>query len=463
LFFRSNHMKRRIITIFLSLLFITATAQNVTITGRSNKTNALIRLFAYEDLVNEEGVLVDQRQTDAKGHFILEGQVKEILPARIYVGLEYVDLVLTPNASYDIEIIVPEQKENVSYFEKELPTIRVKRASDKGIYRQIIYSEAIINSYMTEHFNQIYRGRQVRYIDSIQNAISREVPDIKNDYVKDHNRYKIAAIKLGISSDGGKRIIKEYFDGQPVLYTQSAYIDLFKELFEGYFNSAAYDSHLLNEAFTEGPVALKKHLATDPLMANNPRLGELITIYNLQKLCHGDRKTSRLAKEHLSHIKAQTKYAEHKTIISNIFAKLERLAPGTDAPTFTLKDSDGNDVNLSDYKDGLVLLQFVDGMSPIGEHQFAELRNLHYQWQDSVQILTIATHDKMGFYKQLFSEKRQNWSLLDLGDNILLLEAYNVRTFPEYILIRKDNKIGEAPAPSPERYLGERVTKMYGK
>jgi hypothetical protein len=43
------------------------------------------------------------------------------------------------------------------------------------------------------------------------------------------------------------------------------------------------------------------------------------------------------------------------------------------------------------------------------------------------------------------------------------LEAYNVRTFPEYILIRKDNKIGEAPAPSPERYLGERVTKMYGK
>ena len=45
------------------------------------------------------------------------------------------------------------------------------------------------------------------------------------------------------------------------------------------------------------------------------------------------------------------------------------------------------------------------------------------------------------------------WPLLDLGDNILLLEDYNVRTFPEYILIRKGNKIGEAPAPSPERYL----------
>ena len=456
-------MKRRIVTLFLSLLFLTASAQNVTITGRSNKTNTLIRLFAYEDLINETGILLDQNQTDEKGHFILEGNVKQILPARVFVGLESVDLILSPNANYDIEIIVPEKKDDVSYFEKELPTIRVKRATDQGIYRQIIFSEDIINGYMIEHFNQIYRGRQLRYIDSIQNAISREVPDIKSDYVKDHNRYKIAAIKLGISTDGGKRTIKDYFDGQPVLYTQSAYIDLFKELFDGYFNSAAYDSHQLNDAFMEGPAAFKKYLDTDPLMAKNPQLAELITICNLQKLCYGDCGTSRLAKDHLNYIKSQTKHPEHKTIINDFFEKFNHLSPGATAPDFTLKDNNGNDVSLSDYKDGLVLLQFVDGASPVSERQFAELRSLHNQWQDTVQILTIATHDKMDFFKQQFEEKRQDWPLLDLGDNILLLEAYNVRTFPEYILITKGNKIGEAPAPSPERYLEERIRRLYGK
>ena len=202
-------MKQGIIALLFILLSLSVSAQNVTITGRSNKTNTLIRLLAYEDLVNETGTLLDQNQTDAKGNFILEGYVKQILPARIFVGLESVDLILTPNANYDIEIIVPEKKDDVSYFEKELPTIRVKRATDKGIYRQIIYSEEIINAYMTEHFNQIYRGRQLRYIDSIQNAISHEVPDIKSDYVKSHNRYKIAAIRLGISTDGGKKVIKK--------------------------------------------------------------------------------------------------------------------------------------------------------------------------------------------------------------------------------------------------------------
>ena len=456
-------MKRRIVTLLFSLLFLTASAQDVTITGRSNKTNTLIRLFAYEDLINETGILLDQGKTDDKGHFILEGNIKQILPARIYVGLEYVDLILTPKANYDIEIIVPEPQETVSYFEKELPTIRVKRASDQGLYRQVILSEEIINSYLIEHFNQIYRGRQVRYLDSIQNAINSEIPNIKSDYVKNHIRYKTASIRLGISTDGGKKIIKDYYDGQPVLYTQSAYIDLFKELFDGYFNSATYDSHLLNDAFMEGPVAFKKYLDTDPLMANNPRLAELITIFNLQKLCYGDRGTSRLAKDHLNYIKSQTKHAEHKNIISDFFTNFNRLAPGAQATDFTLKDRNGNEVSLSDYKEHLVLLQFVDGTSPVSEHQFSELKSLHHQWQDTVQILTIATHEKMDFFKQQFADKKQDWPLLDLGDNILLLEAYNVRTFPEYILITKGNKIGEAPAPSPERYLEERVRRLYGK
>ena len=456
-------MKRSILTLFLFLLIHSLFAQNVTVTGRSNQMNTLMRLFVYEDLINESGILLDQGQTDGKGNFILEGTVKQILPARIYVGLEYVDLILTPNATYDIEIIVPEQKENVSYFEKELPTIRVKRATDQGIYRQIIFSEEIINCYMIEHFNQIYRGRQLRYIDSIQNAINRELPNIKSDYVKNNNRYKTAAIRLGISTDGGKKVVKEYFDGQPVLYTQSAYMDLFKELFDGYFNSASYDSHLLNEAFAEGPASFKKYLDSDPLMANNPRMAELITIYNLQKLCYGDRVTSRLAKEHLGYIKGQTKYAEHKTIIHNFFEKFNRLASGAAATHFTLKDRNGNAVSLTDYKDQLVLLQFVDGYSAVAERQFSELRHLHNQWQDSVQILTIATHDKMDFFKQLFDEKHQDWPLLDLGNSILLLEAYNVRTLPEYILITRGSKIGEAPAPSPERYLDERVKRLYGK
>ena len=460
---RFQDMKKWMITGALSLLFFVAQAQNVILTGRSNQKEALMRLFVYEDLITEKGTQIAESQTDEKGNFILEGSIGQVLPARIYIGLEYVDIVLTPKANYDIEIIVPEQKENVSYFEKELPTLRVKRASDKGLYRQMVLSEEIINSYLIEHFNQIYRGRQVRYIDSIENAIRRELPDIKSDYVNNHIQYKIAAIRLGISGDGGKKVITEYFDGKPVLYTQSAYMDLFKELFDNYFAKPPYELHDLNDAFTYSPDALKKYLNTNPFMVRNPQLAELITIYNLQKLCYGDPQTRKLAADHLIYIKSHTKHAEHKLLIANFFEKINRLAPDAAATDFTLKDSAGNNVSLSDFKNDLVLLQFVDGQSPISERQFAELRNLHYQWQDTVQILTIATRDKMELYKKQFDEKQYGWPLLNLGSDILLLEAYNVRTFPEYILIKPGPKIGAAPAPAPDGNLETTVRKMARK
>ena len=182
-------MKRWIITAaLLCVVSFSAWAQNVTLTGRTNQTETLMRLFVYEDLLNDYGKQVDECQSDEKGNFILECNLNRILPAKIFVGLESVDIILSPGATYDIEIVVPEQRDDVSYFEKELPSIRVKRATDKGVYRQVIQAEEIINGYLIEYFSQIYRGRQLRYLDSIQNAIERTMPDAKSDYVKNHVR-----------------------------------------------------------------------------------------------------------------------------------------------------------------------------------------------------------------------------------------------------------------------------------
>lgn len=459
---RYQGMKRLIFTLLMCWC-LTAAAQNVTISGRTNKSNSLVRLFTYDELLTATGNQAATTQSDDKGFFILECTIKKTLSARIFIGLEDVDLFITPNATYDVEIIVPEQDNNVSYFDKEHPTLRIKRASDKGISRQLFTANEIINTYLIDHFAQIYRGRQTRYLDSIQAAIDKEMPDIKSDFVKSHIRYKIASIRLAINTDGGKKVIGDYFDGQKPLYVQPAYMELFKELFGNYFNKSQYDIHVLNDAFLTGPAAFKEYLDTDPFMKRNPCLAELITIYNLQQLCNADAETRYYAKAHLEQIRKNTAYSEHRAIIDNIFARQNRLAPGTDATDFELNNTKGGKTKLSDYKNELVLIQFVDGYSPVSERQFSRLQDLHHQWQDSVQIITISTKDKVDFYKKQFDEKHYDWPLLNLGNDILLLEAYNVKTFPEYILVKRGSKIAEAPAPSPEQAIETHVKKLYKK
>ena len=450
------------LSVFLLIAF-TANAQNVTITGRVNKPNALVRLFVYDDLFNWKEAQSCQMQANEKGQFILEVNIDQILPARIYVDLENVDLYLSPNSTYDVEIFIPQQDEAVSYFDKEMPALRVRKANDKDIYRQLTYSEKIINGYLLNHFNQIYRGRQSRYIDSIRTTIAKTLPNIKSQYVKDYNEYKIAAIKNAIYSDGGKKISEAYFDNKPVLYTQPAYIDLFKEMFSNYFWRPQYDVEKLQTAFLTGSIEFKNYLATDPLLARNPRLAELIAIYNLQKIYYQDASSRKRVVAHLIAIQEDSKYSEHKCIISNAMEKFNRFKSGAPATDFELKNSSGAAIKLSQYNNRRVLLQFVDDASVVSERQFKALNELHKQWHDSVQIVTIATKDKMDFYKKQFSEKKYDWPLLNLGNNILLLEAYDVKMFPEYVLILPGTKIGAAPAPSPDQDLDVFVRKTYRK
>lgn len=430
-------MKRLFVLILLFLSISTFAGNDVTITGRVNRPETLMRLMVYDDLLNMHETLVAETHSDDKGFFILEGKVDKIMPSSIYVGLESVDLVVTPGASYEVNIIVPDVDPQASYFERESPTLRVKTASDHGVYRQIVLSEMIIDDYVLNYFDDLYRRRQYRYLDSIRATIDAEM-DIKNEYVLQQNAYKIAAVQMAVNADGGKKVIQEYYDGKPVLYRCMAYMDLFKDLFKNFELS-------------------------DEFARRNPELSDLVNIYQLRGLYYEDYQSRNWVKKQLQSIKQKSKSSDIKNLVANTLNRFDRFAQGADAPDFELQSSDGSTVKLSDYKNTMVLLQFVDGSSRTVEHQFEVLSDLHHQWQDSVQLITVSTKDQLVGHRRRFEEHRYDWPLLNLGNDILLLERYEVRTFPEYFLILPGTKIGLAPAPNPDRALRENVTKLLKK
>ena len=143
--------------------------------------------------------------------------------------------------------------------------------------------------------------------------------------------------------------------------------------------------------------------------------------------------------------------------------RFDKFAPGASAVDFELRDMAGNTVQLSQYKDKVVVLQFVEGTSRTVEHQFEVLADLHRQWQDRVQLITITTKDQLASHRKRFEEHRYDWPLLNLGNDILLLEQYEIKTFPEYFIINKGTKIGLAPAPSPDQTLDEYVRGILGE
>ena len=430
-------MRRGILILLIALLWNVVAAQQVTITGRVNQAEALVRLLVYDDLLTMHETEVARANSDTQGFFLLEGEVDQTTPACIAVGLESVDLVVTPGASYQLTITLPEVDPSRSYFERPLPTMRIKTASDNGLYRQILISDQITNDYVLEYFDAIYRRRQYRYLDSIKAAINKELGDC-GTYVNQYNSYRIASVQMALNADGGKKVISEYYDGKPVLYRCQSYMDLFKDLFKNYE-------------------------LTDEFARRNPELSDLVNIYQLRSLYYEDYQSRNWVKKQLQSISHKSKLSEIKTLVANTLKRFNRFAQGADAPDFELQSSDGSLVKLSDYKNTMVLLQFVDGNSRTVEHQFEVLSDLHKQWQDSVQLITISTKDQLASHRRRFEEHRYDWPLLNLGNDILLLERYEVRTFPEYFIILPGTKIGMAPAPSPDQTLDKHVTRLCGK
>lgn len=446
-------------SILLTLLLLfpsLAKAEDVIVSGRVNRPETVVRLLVYDDLLNMHETLVAETVSDDKGCFLLEGKVLSIMPGRIAVGLESVDLYLTPGATYEVAITIPEQDPNASYFERQSPTLRVKTASDKGIYRQMVLSQEIIDGHVLYYFDELFRRRQYRFLDSIKAAVDASM-ETSSVYIKQYNDYKIASIQMAVNADGGKKVIKDYYDGKPVLYHCQSYMDLFKDLFSKKIWSAPYTTQGLEDAFWGGPVDLKEYLDTDPFMARNPELAEMITIYNLRTMYYEQTKLRKVVLDHLKAIRNRSQHPEIKKMVANMITHFGRFATGADAPDFALNDTEGNKVKLSDFKNTMVVLQFVEGSSKTVDHQFEVLADLHHQWQDSVQLVTVTTKDQLSVWGKRFQEKQYDWPLLNLGNDILLLEQYEVYTFPEYFIILPGTKIGKAPAPSPDQTLKEYV------
>lgn len=452
-------MRNKVLAFLVLVLLcpVFANGQNITITGKTNIPNALVRLLAYDEMLTAEQTKIAETQSDKDGKFTLKASVSEITPAQIAINLERVDIILNPNGKYDLEIIIPKQKEDESYFEKEQPLLSINAADDGGLYSQYVMAEEMLNDFIYENFQQIYRGRKLYLMDTIENQIYRQLGGVKFDYVKDMITYRKATFEMTLNAD---KTIAQYFDNQKVLYSNWAYMGVFCDVFAGYLSRREFNQADLENAFYLGYDKFMTYLDKNDFLSRNRQICELVAMAEMRRLYFEGSYDKQVILKYFKHIQETSKYQKNKLVAANLIKWVTKLSYDSDAPSFSLKDKNGKMVQLSDYQNNMVVLQFVDRLTSLIAKDFATLDELHKQWGDSVQIVTIVTKESFGNCTQMFDKQGYTWTILNLGDGILLLEDYDVTTFPAYFILKRKNKIGMAPAPSPDQYLDYHVRRI---
>lgn len=461
-------MKKNILFISLILLLFNNDifSQNIKITGKIHKSESesesLVRLLTFNDMLTFEQTTIFETQSDKDGNFTIDANIEEITLAQIAVDLDRVDILLNPNSTYEVEIIIPKQDDNISYFERQAPTLKIIKADDNDLYYQYSMSEMIIDDFLLDNFNLLYRARKISLLDSLEAEIKRNLGELKSDFVKDNLRYRKASMQMVANNDNGKKVISQHFNKQDILYSQPAYMNLFQEVFTNYLSSIQSNpSELRYQLYSDHDTFLKYIKKNNAFLAENTNLAEIIIAWELKRWYYEIPDDRVQVIKHLNSIAQNTKSQKNKAVVNDILKQINRLSFNADAPAFSLQDKDGKTVKSSDLKDNMILLQFVNQVSTMTDHQFNTLKDLSQQWNDTIQVVTIATKECFDDFRQIFDNKGYKWDLLNLGNDILLLEEYQIRTFPDYIILGKNNKIGMAPAPSPDQHLDFHVRRLY--
>ena len=301
-------------------------SQNVIIEGTVNKSNALVRLFTYNDMLTCEQTLIAETKSDGDGNFVIKTDVDGIQMSQIAVDLERVDVLLRPDANYKIKIIIPDQADNISYFERQDPTLRMLEANDDNLYYQYFMTEILVNDFVLENFNHLYRRRQTSLLDSLDVIVEKSIGALQSDYVKDYLRYRKAAIQMAIDNDNAKKVVNQYFDNQDILYSQPSYMDLFNELFVDYLSRQFNPSELLDKLYLGYDNFFRYIKGNDAFLSDNIQLAELITIWNLRRMYYENSDDRQII---LKNIRSMIECSENQmniNIAKDILKQIDRLA-----------------------------------------------------------------------------------------------------------------------------------------
>ncbi|MDE6026533.1 MAG: TlpA family protein disulfide reductase [Muribaculaceae bacterium] len=136
-----------------------------------------------------------------------------------------------------------------------------------------------------------------------------------------------------------------------------------------------------------------------------------------------------------------------------------------DAPAFTLKNLEGKDVSLSDFKGKWVILDFWGSWCPWCIKGFPALKEAYAKYAGKLEIIGIDCRDKEDAWKKAVERYELPWVQVynpEPGSE-KLYEEYAVQGFPTKVIVSPEGKIANITVGEDPTFFNKLDSLINGK
>ena len=448
-------------TLFISLALysVSAIAKPTTVKADSEEfAGQEIEFFALDDAISGTEIKLGKVKVNALGEFEIKLNLEATTQIYCYIGIykgtfyaeqgkEY-ELVLPPRQ--DISLV----DELNPYFVHELIKLGVKNADEKELNYAISQFDHQYDSFLTENFNWLYIKADIKLVDSISKVFDSKYGKIKNEFLQTYIYYKMAGLRYFTYERDVNFVCHKYLLNKPFPLHNEAYSVFFNQLFTDFITVKYTDG--IGKDLYESIIYYKspqrmKEVLDKKISFRNDTLKELIILKGLyDAYSRPDIYPRNTVDQTLDSMRILCKNPYILKTAENIFAKTDRVLVGDRIENVSGLTPEGDSLHIDSMLGKFVYLVFCRSENYACMQDYRLITDLHTQLpKEEIQILTISFDQDYNTFKDyLGRNKNYNWQFAYSSDKSLL-ELFNIKAMPAYILVDPDGNIALNPAPSP--------------